>query len=205
MYTPKLYREEDRAKILEFLKQNEFATVVAYDGEKPVASHLMVDVMETDGALSIDGHMSRANPLWKTFESNPEILIMFQGPHTYISASWYNHVNVPTWNYQSVHVYGKPQLVTDPDQVYALLKRLMDRHETGLSYNMDGLPRDFVEKEMRGVMAFQIAVTRLEANYKLSQNRVEEDYWNIVSHLEARTDELSHGVAEAMKRQRHRL
>lgn len=202
MYTPKLYREEDRAKILEFLKQNAFATVVAYDGEKPVASHLMVDVLEKDAILFIDGHMSRANPLWKTLETNPEVLVIFQGPHTYISASWYNHVNVPTWNYQSVHAYGKPQLVTDRDQVYTLLKRLMDRHETGPSYNMDTLPPDFVEKEMRGVMAFQIEVTRLEASYKLSQNRNNEDYWNIVSHLEERTDALSHGVAEAMKKQR---
>lgn len=205
MYTPKLYREEDRAKILDFLKQNEFATVVAYDGEKPVASHLLVDVFEKDGMLFVDGHMSRANSLWKTFETNPEVLVIFQGPHTYISASWYNHVNVPTWNYQSVHVYGKPRLVTDGDQVYALLKRLMDRHETGASYNMDSLPTDFVEKEMRGVMAFQIAVTRLEASYKLSQNRNDQDYRNIVSHLEERTDELSHGVAGAMKLQRPQI
>lgn len=202
MYTPKLYREEDRTRILEFLTQNEFATVVAYDGEKPVAGHLMVDVLEKDGALFVDGHMSRANSLWKTFKTNPEVLVIFQGPHTYISASWYNHVNVPTWNYQSVHAYGKPQLVTDRDQVYTLLKRLMDRHETGTAYNMDTLPPDFVEKEMRGVMAFRIEVTRMEASYKLSQNRNDEDYWNIVSHLDERTDELSHGVADAMRRQR---
>ncbi len=202
MYTPKLYREEDRATILEFLKQNEFATVVACDGEKPVASHLLVDVTETDGMLFVDGHMSRVNSLWKTFETNGEVLVIFQGAHTYISASWYGHVNVPTWNYQSVHVYGKPNLVTDHDQVYALLKRLMDRHETGASYNMAGLPTDFVEKELRGVMAFRIEVTRLEASYKLSQNRNDDDYWNIVSHLQERTDELSHGVAQAMKRQR---
>lgn len=202
MYTPKLYREEDRTRILEFLTQNEFATVVAYDGEKPVAGHLMVDVLEKDGALFVDGHMSRANSLWKTFETNPEVLVIFQGPHTYISASWYNHVNVPTWNYQSVHAYGTPQLVTDRDQVYTLLKRLMDRHEMGTAYNMDTLPPDFVEKEMRGVMAFRIEVTRMEASYKLSQNRNDEDYWNIVSHLDERTDELSHGVADAMRRQR---
>jgi transcriptional regulator len=204
MYTPKLYREEDRTKILEFLTQNEFATVVAYDGEKPVASHLMVDVTETDGMLFVDGHMSRANSLWKAFERTPEVLIIFQGPHTYISASWYKHVNVPTWNYQSVHLYGKPELVTDHDRVHALLKRLMDRHETGASYNMDTLPPEFVEKEMRGVMAFQIKVTRLEASYKLSQNRNDEDYWNIVSHLEERPDELSQGVAQAMKKQRNK-
>jgi transcriptional regulator len=154
--------------------------------------------------LLVNGHMSKANPLWKTFEKNPEVLVIFQGPHTYISPAWYNHVNVPTWNYQAVHVYGRPRLVTDYDEAYQLLKRLTDRHERSGHYQMETLPPDFVEKEIRGVMAFQVAVTGIEASYKLSQNRGDEDYWNIVSHLEQRADELSHGVAEAMKRNRPR-
>ena len=96
MYTPKLYREEDRVKIIEFLRQNEFATLATYDGEKPIASHLLVEVFEDGEKLFINGHMSRANPLWKTIEMNSEVLVIFQGPHTYISPTWYNHVNVPT-------------------------------------------------------------------------------------------------------------
>jgi transcriptional regulator len=202
MYTPKLYRQEDRAKILEFLHQNEFATLVCYDGEKPVASHLLMEVFEEGENLLINGHMSRANPLWKTFENNPEVLVIFQGAHTYISPTWYKHVNVPTWNYQSVHVYGKPHLITDHHEEYDLLKRLIDRHEQNSHYRMETLPQDFVEKEIKGIVAFRIAVTRIEANYKLSQNRNDEDYQNIISHLEERTDEFSHGVAEAMKSQR---
>jgi transcriptional regulator len=203
MYTPKLYREEDRSKILSFLQENEFVTLVCHDGRRPAASHLLVDVIEEGERLLIDGHMSRANPLWKTFESNPEVLVIFQGPHTYISPTWYNHVNVPTWNYQAVHVYGTPRLVTEYQEAYQLLKRLIDRHERSGPYKMESLPDDFVEKEIRGIMAFQIEVTRIEANYKLSQNRNDEDYWNIVAHLENRKDELSHGVAEAMKKQRN--
>ena len=202
MYTPKLYREDDRSRILEFLQQNEFVTLVCQDGQRPVASHLLVEVFEEGDGLLINGHMSRANPLWKTFEMNPEVLVIFQGSHTYISPTWYNHVNVPTWNYQAVHVYGKPRLMRDHDEVYQLLKRLIDRHERSGHYKMESLPQDFVEKEIKGVMAFQIEVTQIEANYKLSQNRSDEDYWNIVSHLEKREDELSHGVAEAMRTQR---
>jgi transcriptional regulator len=202
MYTPKLYREEDREKILEFLRENEFATLVSYDGRSPVASHLLVEVVDEGQGLLINGHMSRANPLWKTFENNPELLVIFQGPHTYISPTWYKHVNVPTWNYQAVHVYGTPRLVTEYEQAYQLLKRLIDRHESSGHYKMESLPQDFVEKEIKGIMAFQIEVTRIEANYKLSQNRNDEDYWNIVSHLERREDELSDGVAKAMKNQR---
>ncbi len=202
MYTPKLYREEDRSKILEFMRENEFVTLVSHDGQRPVASHLLVEVIEEGERLLVNGHMSRGNPLWKTFEHNQDVLLVFQGPHTYISPTWYNHVNVPTWNYQAVHLYGKPRLIAEYGETYQLLKRLIDRHERSGHYKMDALPQDFVEKEIRGVMAFQIEATSIEANYKLSQNRNDEDYWNIVTELEKREDELSHGVAEAMRRQR---
>lgn len=202
MYTPKLYREEDRTRILEFIQQNDFATVVSHDGEKPIASHLLVEVIEQAGGWFINSHMSRANPLWKVFDENSEILVIFQGPHTYITPTWYNHLNVPTWNYQAVHLYGRPRLVTGQEEAYQLLKRLTDRYEKSNRYRMETLPQDFVEKEMKGVMAFQVEVTRIQANYKLSQNRDDEDYWNIVSNLDKREDELSHGVAEAMRKQR---
>ncbi len=202
MYISKLYREEDREKILEFLKQNEFATLVTYDGEKPTASHLLMEVVEDGERLFVNGHMSKANPLWKTFEKNPEVLVIFQGPHTYISPTWYNHVNVPTWNYQAVHVYGSPRIVTDHAEAYNLLSKLIKRHEAENQYKLETLPQDFVAKEMKGIVAFQIEATRIEANYKLSQNRNDEDYHNIVSRLEERDDEMSHGVAEAMKEKR---
>src|SRR6185436_17507064 len=142
------------------------------------------------------------NSLWKILEKNAEVLVIFQGPHTYISPTWYNHVNVPTWNYQSVHVYGKPRLITERREAYGLLKRLIERHEVNSPYRLETLPQDFVEKEMRGIVAFQMEVTRMDANYKLSQNRDDENYRSIVSHLENRTDELSHQVAEAMRKDR---
>ena len=202
MYISKLYSEEDREKIIGFLKQNEFATLVTYDGEKPTASHLLMEVVEDGERLFVNGHMSRANPLWKTFEKNPEVLVIFQGPHTYISPTWYNHVNVPTWNYQAGHVYGSPRIVTDHAEAYNLLSKLIKRHEAENQYKLETLPQDFVAKEMKGIVAFQIEVTQIEANYKLSQNRNDEDYHNIVARLEERDDEMSHGVAEAMKEKR---
>lgn len=205
MYISKLYREENREKILAFLQQNDFATVVSYDSERPVASHLLVEVFEEGETLLVNGHMSRANSLWKTFENNNEVLVIFQGPHTYISPTWYNHLNVPTWNYQSIHVYGRPRLITAHDEAYSVLKRLIDRYEQKSHYSMETLPQDFVMKEMKGIVAFQVEVVRIDANYKLSQNRNDEDYQSIVAHLDERTDELSHGVAEAMKRQRPAL
>lgn len=202
MYTPKLYREEDRARIVEFMQKNDFATVVAYDGQKPVGAHLLVEVLDRGDVLIVNGHMSRANPLWKLFKEEQDILVIFLGAHTYISPTWYDHVNVPTWNYQSIHVHGKPGIITDPEERYALLSRLVARYEGRGSYKMETLPRDFVEKEMKGVVAFQVQVTGIEANFKLSQNRDDKNHSSIVSHLEARSDEYSHAVAEAMKRNR---
>src|SRR5260221_10693334 len=143
MYISKLYREEDREKIFEFLRQNEFATLVTYDGEKPTASHLLMEVVEDGERLFINGHMSKANPLWKTFEKTPEVLVIFQGPHTYISPTWYNHVNVPTWNYQAVHIYGKPRVATEQTESRAILSRLVARNEASSTYRLETLPQDF--------------------------------------------------------------
>ena len=204
MYISKLNREEDRAKILEFLQQNEFATLVTYDGEKPSASHLLTEVVQEGEDLFVNGHMSKANPLWKTFEKNPEVLVIFQGPHTYISPTWYNHVNVPTWNYQAVHLYGKPRIVTDPEEFHAILSRLVAKNERETSYRLESLPPDFVMNNMKGIVGFQVEVTRIEANYKLSQNRDDEDYKRIVRRLHERDDEMSHQVAQAMEQQRPR-
>jgi len=202
MYIPRLYREEDRATILDFLRQNEFAVLVTNEGGRPVASHLLMEVQEAGDKLVINGHMSKANPQWRTFAANTVALVIFQGPHTYISPTWYNHVNVPTWNYQAVHVYGMVRIIDDPAESYRLLKNLIDRHETESHYSLETLPQEFVEKELRGIVAFQIEATEIEANYKLSQNRNDEDYHNIVSKLERREDDMSHGVAQAMSSRR---
>lgn len=202
MYIHKYYREENRAKILDFLRQNDFAALVVYDGAKPVASHLMMEVLEEGEKLFVNGHMSKANYLWKMLDKAAEVLVIFQGPHTYISPTWYNHVNVPTWNYQAVHVYGKPQVVTDKSASHGILKRLMDRYERSRPSAMEALPKDFVEKEMKGIVAFQIEVTTIEASYKLSQNRDDESYQNIITQLDKRTDTLSHSVAAAMRQNR---
>ncbi|MBC7876965.1 MAG: FMN-binding negative transcriptional regulator [Anaerolineales bacterium] len=204
MYIPKLYREEDKEKILEFLRANNFPALVTYDGEKPIATHLPVEVIETedsgretDGALTILGHMSRVNPQWKSL-GEQEALLIFQGAHTYVSPRWYKNINVPTWNYMMIHVYGKVSLV-EGDALHSLLSRLVKKHEVETSYSLEGLPADYVKKEMKGLVGFAVDVTRVEAGYKLSQNRNDEDHENIIRELEGRGDEQSAGVAKGMR------
>lgn len=201
MHIPKLYREEDRERIVEFLKQNNFPALVSHDGEKLVATHLPTEIAEhADGSLTVLGHMSRANPQWKSF-GEQEVLLIFQGAHAYISPRWYNHVNVPTWNYMMVHVYGRVRML-EGRELYDLLDSLVKKHEDGTSYRLRALPQDFVEKEMKGVAGFALEVTRIDAGYKLSQNRDDESYGTIVEELEKRGDENSAGVAEEMRMRR---
>ncbi len=204
MHIPKLYREEDREKIIEFLKQNNFPALVSHDGEKLTATHLPVEIIADEkGVLTILGHMSRANQQWKSF-GEQEVLLIFQGAHTYISPRWYNHVNVPTWNYMMVHVYGRVRAV-EGEELHLLLSQLVGGHEAGTSYRLEDLPEEFVQKEMNGVFGFALEVTRIDAGYKLSQNRNDEDHKNIIHELEKRGDADSLEVAKGMKEKRRGL
>lgn len=201
MHIPKYYREEDHKRVVEFLKGNGFPALVSIHDGKLVATHLPVEVVENgDGSLTIYCHMSRANPQWKSF-GNQEVLLIFQGAHTYISPRWYNHVNVPTWNYMNVHVYGRVRML-EGEELYSLLGRLVEKHEIETGYDLETLPRDFVAKEMNGVAGFALEVTRFDAAFKLSQNRDDESYVNIIRELEARGDDASAEVARAMRNRR---
>lgn len=201
MYIPKYYREEDRQRILAFLKQNNFAALVTFDGEKPIATHTPVEVVESENGWTIYGHLSRANPQKKTFDGQ-EALLIFQGAHTYISARWYTEVDVPTWDYMIVHVYGRVREVQG-DELYSVLSRLVEHHEAATSYRLEGLPQDMVRKEIKGVFGFVMEVTRIDAGYKLSQGKTEEERGSIVSELERRGDEYSKEIAEAIRKRNH--
>ena len=197
MYIPKYYREEDRQKILSFLKQNNFAALVTFDGEKPIATHAPVEVVESESGWTIYGHLSRANSQKKTFDGQ-EALLIFQGAHTYISARWYSEIDVPSWDYMIVHVYGKVREIQG-DELYSVLSRLVQNHETNTSYRLEGLPQDMVHKEMKGVFGFAVDVTRVDGSYKLSQGKTEEERRNIAGELEKRGDENSKKIAEAIR------
>ena len=199
MYIPKYYREEDRQEILAFLKHNNFAALVTFDGEKPIATHTPVEVVESENGWTIYGHFSRANVQRKTL-GDQEALLIFQGAHTYISARWYSEVDVPTWDYMIVHVYGKVREIQG-DELYAVLSRLVQNHESNSTYRLEVLPQDMVQKEMKGVFGFAVDVTRIDGGYKLSQGKTEEERWNIASGLEKRGDDNSIGIAEAIRKQ----
>ena len=203
MYVSHFYREEDLKRVADFVREHDFATLVLSQDGVPVASHLLMDFdTSPDGTWLVNGHMARANKLWRAFDPAQEVLLIFGGPNTYISPTWYNHLNVPTWNYIAVHLYGAPRVIASGPELEEILARLIKRYETQSDYRMETLPADFREKEMRGIVGFQVKVTRVEANFKLSQNRNDEDHASVIQQLEARGDEQSLAIANEMKKNR---
>ena len=205
MYTPPRFRETDEAFTLDFVAGNGFATLVSVGEDGPVATHVPID-LHRDGSATpyLLGHMARANPQWRTLSPERDVLAIYLGPHAYVSPRWYDHPNVPTWNYLAVHVYGRPTVLTNPDELLPLVRGQVEKYEADPKrrYRVESLPPELLERQLRGIVGFRIAITRIEANAKLSQNRGERDYENVVAELEKRGDSGSRGVAELMWRKK---
>lgn len=199
MYVPSAFREQDPVEIRKLLRANPFATLVSWDGVRPLATHLVLDARDgPSGGLVLSGHLSRANPQWRTFRPDTEVLAVFLGHHAYISPTWYREPGVPTWNYQAVHVYGAPRLIEDTAELEALLARLVERFEP--AYRLAGLPEGHVANTMKGIVGFEIPVTRVEATSKLSQNKDDWDVSTVIRGLEKRGDPDSAAIAREMRR-----
>ncbi len=200
MYTPPSFRVTDLPVLHAFMQANNFAAVVSHD---LVATHLPLIVDPQRGEFgTLVGHMARANHQWQSLEDGADVLVIFQGAHTYISPSWYeNHPSVPTWNYTAVHAYGTPRLIHEPDALYAMLERLVQQHEAGFPqpWNMD-LPQDYIDKQMKAIVGVEITVTRLIGKFKLSQNRPEADQQHVIDALAASDYPPDNAVAALMRK-----
>lgn len=203
MYIPKYFQVTDFDEIRAFIQRNSFATVVTTSQGKPIASHLPLQLQKWEGEYYITGHMAYGNPQWRTFATCDQVLVIYQGPHAYISSSWYGHENVPTWNYQAVHVYGRASLLTEEElkQDLASLLETYEKHREN-PVLWDTLSPELLEKELKGIVGFKIKIQEVQAAYKLSQNRNEEDYQNIIAKLQDEDNINSQQIAEVMKEKR---
>jgi transcriptional regulator len=161
-------------------------------------------ILETnaEGKQVLVGHISKANPQAESFKSNDEVLVLFSGANAYISSSWYDHENVPTWNYLAVHVYGKVR-VYNHQQAVDFLKKLVDKYEAKSEkpVRVENLSEKTM-REARGIIAFEIEITSIEAQKKLSQNRDDKNYQNIITELEKTNDNQALDIANEMKKNR---
>ncbi|HBU90619.1 FMN-binding negative transcriptional regulator [Bacillus pumilus] len=201
MHIPSFFQVKDMEEIKAFIQSHSFATVVTTTDGKPIATHIPVSFLQIEDSYVISGHMAIGNPQWKTLEENEQVLVIFQGPHAYISSSWYEKEAVPTWNYQAVHVYGKAKLLEKSE----LVKELTTMLETYESHREQPvlwhtLSDELLEKQMKGIVGFKIIIDEVQAAFKLSQNRHERDYAHIIEKLEAEGEvEMAKAMKEKVK------
>ena len=202
MYIPTFTAVTDPELLHDLMRRFSFATfVTAHDG-RPFATHLPFLFSPEEGEQgTLVAHMARANPQWRGFADGSEALVIFQGPHTYISPSWYEEeVSVPTWNYAVAHAYGVPRVITDAGRVREALRALVDTHEEGFEAPWAmGLPEDYLQRQLRAIVAFEVPITRLEGKFKLSQNRSAEDQRRVRDQLALRPDANAQAVQAMMQ------
>ena len=184
MYSPPYNRLEDRAELIEFMRANNFPVLVTALSGVLHASHLPSMVHEEGGEIVIDMHMAFNNPQWSEF-LDEEALVIFTGPHSYISPRWYEEKErVPTWNYTAVHAYGVPQKVDDPKEKLASQRRLVAFMDPEWLPQFDALPDKYVQMMLEGIVNFRVPVKRIETRWKLSQNRSRREMELIAAELD---------------------
>lgn len=195
MYSPPYNRVEDRAELLEFMRANSFALLMSATGGTPLASHLPVTLADGAGGIVIHSHMARNNPQWQEFFDD-EVLVVFSGPHAYVSPRWYEaRERVPTWNYAAVHAYGTVALTEDRAVKHAAQRALVAELDPQWLPEFDSLRPAYVQNMLEGIVTFDIAVTRLETRWKLSQNRGRREQELIAAELERSADASARALA----------
>jgi transcriptional regulator len=199
MYVNPHSKNKNQQEIQDFIRHNGFATLVSTLDGKPWATH--TPLILNEGATVLAGHIARANKQWRDFSKNEEVLAIFHGPHTYISSSWYDHENVPTWNYIAVHVYGTLRII-EGEELLTSLKNLTNKYEAHSQkpVTVEGMDPAYVAREMRAIVGFEITITRIEEAYKLSQNRDAKNHENIIKELHNRGDAQSMAIAGEMEK-----
>ena len=202
MYRPRHYDIDDAAVLHRFMQDQSFALLVTAPEGVPTASHipLFLDT-GSDGPDRLLGHVAKANTQWRDFDGKTEAMAMFWGPHAYVSPSWYESEKVvPTWNYVTVHAYGKPRVLAEPKDARDVLARLIDVYESDATGNwsMDRLPETYAEKMLNGIVAFEMPIGRLEGKFKLNQKSSAADRDGAIEGLRGTGDPESLEVARLM-------
>ncbi len=201
MYIPTLFKQDNSEEVKAFLRENSFGILVSTVGAKPWATHIPLELdRNAAGEDVLLGHISRGNKQWRDFSINEEVLAIFSGPHAYVSSSWYDHENVPTWNYIAVHVYGTLRVI-EGEELLNSLKKLVNKYEAASTHRVtvEGMSKKLLESQLQGIVGFEIKITSIEAAYKLSQNRDDHNKERIIEELINRGDAASAAIAARMK------
>lgn len=200
MYIPPAFNVDEPEKLAGFIARHSFATLITHDGSAPYASHLPMLFRPGADQGTLVSHMARANPQWRHFSSGNEVLAIFHGPHAYISPSWYEQEPaVPTWNYAAVHVYGVPNFLSEHARIVELLDETISTYESAFEQPWNGkIPKEFRDKLIDGIVAFEIPIRRIEGKFKLGQNRSAADLMGVHDALSRSADAGDHALARLM-------
>jgi transcriptional regulator len=202
VYLPPAFTEPRPEVLIEHIERHDFGLLVSHGPAGLVASHIPFLIEREREELHLVGHLARPNPQLAALSDGGQVLTIFSGPHAYISPGWYESgPAVPTWNYVDVHAYGEPRLIEDAEWLRRFLQRLSDRHEARreIPWRMQDLSGAYMAGMLKGIVGFDITVSRLEGKYKLSQNRPAADRPLIVAALEARGDDDAVAIARLMR------
>jgi len=199
LYIPEHFRNEDRATALAFMRANPFVILVSNTDQGPFATHVPVVIRESADHLAIRGHVAKANPHWRHLQNDPTCLVIFHGPHAYISPSNYDtHENVPTWNYGAVHIYGTATTYAEPEQLLKILHDLIPTFEAAYEQQWSSLTEAYRQRMLSHIVGFEMAVTKVEAKFKLSQNRTRNEQQHVIDSLSGAADTAVSGTARLM-------
>lgn len=207
MYIPKHF-EETRVEVLhQLIREHAFAALVTLEPDGLNANHIPFEIDPEPAPFgTLRGHVARDNPLWKQAGTAAEALVIFQGPSSYITPSWYATKRqtakvVPTWNYAIVHAYGRMQAAQDAAWLRQLLTRLTDHHESRRSepWKLSDAPDEFTERLMQSIVGIEIPISRLIGKWKVSQNRPAADRAGVIAGLAQHGDATSKAMAELVR------
>jgi len=204
MYIPNIYKNENPEEIKTFLEANAFGILITAQNHQTLATHIPLEfIQKDDGTALLHAHISKANAQCDHLMDGAEALCIFNGPHSYISSSWYDFEEVPTWNYIAVHVRGKIR-VLDKQELWESLKLLTDKYEASQEnpVQLETLS-DKTMRQINGIIGFEMAITSIEAAYKLSQSRDDKNHEVIVDHLTKSDDSGSQAIGKKMKKMRN--
>jgi len=209
VYIPEHFRLRYDAEALTFMRSNPFAILVSTTGDGPYATHLPIfvrtdpdEVRTEEHTVFLRGHVAKANPHWRYLEQQPQCMTIFHGPHSYISPSNYvARESVPTWNYAAVHVYGNARLFSSLEELHQMLDELIGSFEPAYREQWEGLSPKFRDNMLRQIVGFEIAATKIEGQFKLSQNHPRQDQTNVITSLGKSDNSAVSGVSRMMKEQ----
>ncbi len=198
IYVPEMFAERHDARLYDVIQRNPFATIVTPNASDPWVSHLPF-LLDRERRV-LRAHMARANPHWRALESGADSLVIFQGPHHYVSPGWYgHHPSVPTWNYAAVHVQGRPCILHDRKSLEDLLADLVADSERGSKSWTMKLPREYFNKMLEAIVGFEVPVSTVIGKFKLSQNRPPDDHPRVIAALQAAGSDSAREVAQLMQ------